>query len=58
MAAAGLTVILLGLLVVYLGYAQWWFEKTHLLGSFGVEMLVYAVWHWFFHRRETRRADV
>lgn len=52
MAFGGLTVIVLGLLVVAMGWSQWWFEKTHLLGSFGIEMLVYACWHAYFYHTD------
>jgi hypothetical protein len=53
MAYAGITVVVLGLLLVWAGFAKWWFDKTHLLGTFGIEMLVYAVWHAYLYKKET-----
>ena len=55
MALAGITVIILGLAMVWFGLSQWWFEKTHLLGSFGAEMLVYSLWHGWFYYDEVLR---
>lgn len=49
---AGVTVIALGLFVVFMGWSEWWYNKTHLLGSFGIEMLVLAFYMWILYPRD------
>jgi hypothetical protein len=53
-AAAGATELLIGLVASVTGFHEWYFEHFHFFGVLGVGMLLYAAYHEYYRRRDSR----
>ena len=49
---AGFTDIIVGLLMFFTGWHQWYFDHFHFFGIMGLSMLFYGYWYIFLLRKE------
>lgn len=49
---AGLSDVIIGLIMCITGWHNWYYEHFHFFGVLGIGMLCYAFWHYFLY--ETR----
>jgi hypothetical protein len=54
-ALTGFTDILLGLLMYWTGWGDWYYSHFHIFGIFGFSMIVYAYWHLYLIRQGERK---
>jgi len=50
---AGITDIIIGLIMFFTGFGDWYYSKFHVFGIIGLGMLAYGFWHLYFLRKET-----
>ena len=49
----GVTEIIVGVVMVLTGAADWYFETFHFFGVLGMGGILYAYWYCFFYRQDT-----
>lgn len=52
---AGITDILIGLVMFLTGWHEWYFNHFHVFGVLGLGMIAYAYWHNYFLIKETKK---
>lgn len=43
---AGITDILVGIIMHFTGWHEWWYNQFHLFGVIGLGMIAYSFWHY------------
>lgn len=51
---AGLTDIIIGIIMFLTGWHEWYYQHFHVFGIIGLGMLAYGFWHNYFLIKETR----
>lgn len=49
----GWTELLIGLIMAWTGWQQWYYEHFHFFGILGMGMLIYSMWHAHFLHKDT-----
>ena len=49
---AGVSDLILGVILVLTGVANWWYNTFHLFGMLGFGMIAYSFWHYILYRRD------
>jgi len=50
---AGVSDILIGLIMYLTGAADWYFQRFHFFGIMGIGLLLYSYWYIYFYRKDT-----
>ena len=53
---AGVTEIVIGVVMALTGWGTWYFEHFHFFGILGVGFILYAYYYCLFYRRDTSEA--
>jgi hypothetical protein len=51
---AGLSELVLGVIFWVTGFAEWWYNHLHFFGYLGLGMILYASWHYYYYRKESK----
>ncbi len=48
---AGITDMIIGLIMFMTGWHQWYYDHFHFFGILGIGMICYAIWHYYLYNK-------